>query len=70
MDRRSKVKAALAHSHKTQQQVANDIGTTLSNFNQKLRRGTFTDAELAAIADSVGAKFHPFSFEFADKIIE
>ena len=70
MNRKERIKAAIAYAHSSQTKVASDIGTTLSNFNQKLKRETFTDEELEAIAKSIGAKFHPFSFEFEGQKFE
>jgi len=39
--------------------------TTASNFNQKLKRETFTIQELETIAQAIGATYY-FGFEFED----
>jgi len=41
------------------------MGTTPSNFNQKLKRGTFTIEELHKIAELLGGEYF-FGFRFPD----
>jgi transcriptional regulator with XRE-family HTH domain len=66
MSKEQKIKAAAAYSGISQAKLAAQIGMTASNFNQKLKRDTFTDDELKAIAEALGAKFEPCSFIFPD----
>ena len=65
-----KIKTAAAYKGVRQAKLAALIGMTASNFNQKLKRATFTDAELRQIADALGARFVPFSFVFDDTGME
>lgn len=62
----ARIKAAIAYAGSNQRKVAEKIGTTAANFNLKLKRGTFSDAELAAIAEVLGCRFIPAAFEFPD----
>lgn len=62
----ARIKAAIAYAGFSQRKVAEKIGTTPANFNLKLKRGTLTDADLAAIADVLGCRFVPSFFEFPD----
>lgn len=66
MSKEQKIKAAIAYSGISQAKLAKDLGTTPSNFNQKLKRDTFTDEELNAIAKALGANFQPCAFVFPD----
>lgn len=59
-----KIKAAAAYKGISQARLAKMLGMTASNFNQKLKRGTFKDEELEAIAAAVGARYIPFCFSF------
>ena len=45
--------------------LAREMGTTPSNFNQKLKRCTFTVEELEKIGEILGGKYF-FGFEFPD----
>ena len=60
------IKAAIAYAGSSQRKVAERLGTTPANFNLKLKRGTLSDAELAAIAEVLGCRFIPAAFEFPD----
>lgn len=60
-----KISMALAYKGMSQASLARTMGTTPSNFNQKLKRGTFTVEELERIAECLGAKYS-FGFEFED----
>ena len=62
----ARIKAAIAYAGSSQRKVAEKLGTTAANFNLKLKRGTFSDAELAAIAEVLGCQFIPAAFEFPD----
>lgn len=60
-----KISMALAYKGISQAALAREMGTTPSNFNQKLKRGTFTVEELERIAETLGGTYF-FGFEFAD----
>jgi transcriptional regulator with XRE-family HTH domain len=66
MGKEQKIKAAAAYSGLSQAKLAEKIGMTASNFNQKLKRDTFTEEELEKIAAALGASFIPCSFLFPD----
>lgn len=66
MSKEQKIKAAIAYKGISQAKLAAMIGMTPSNFNQKLKRDTFTDDELQMIADAIEAKFEPCAFVFND----
>lgn len=66
MSKEQKIKTAVAYSGISQAKLAIQIGMTASNFSQKLKRDTFTDEELQAIAEALGAKFEPCAFVFPD----
>lgn len=61
-----RIKAAAAYAGISQAELARRIKMTPSNFNQKLKRETFTESELKVIAAAPGAEFVPFSFSFKD----
>jgi len=56
---------AAAYKGISQAALARDIGMTPSNFNQKVKRGTFTVDELDKIAEVLGAVYR-FGFVFHD----
>ncbi len=62
----AQIRAAIAYAGLSQRKVAEKLGTTAANFNLKLKRSTFSDAELAAIAEVLGCRFIPAVFEFPD----
>lgn len=66
MSMEQKIKTAAAYKNISQAKLAVLIGMTPSNFNQKLKRNTFTEEELKRIAAALGADFVPFFFDFAD----
>lgn len=66
MAKEQKIKTAIAYSGLSQAKTAEAIGMTASNFNQKLKRDTFTDDELQNIAEALGARFQPCAFVFSD----
>lgn len=66
MSMEQKIKTASAYKGISQAKLAAAIGMTASNFNQKLKRATFTEDELKSIAKALGAEYVPFSFEFSD----
>lgn len=63
-----KINMALAYKGVSQASLARSIGTTPSNFNQKLKRETFTVEELEKIASALGATYS-FNFNFDDGTI-
>lgn len=48
------IKIALATRGKSQRWLASTFGTTPQNFNVRLKRGTFKDADMRKIADALG----------------
>ena len=66
MGMEQRIKAAAAYKGISQAKLAEAIGMTASNFNQKLKRATFTEEELAKIAEALEALFIPFAFQFSD----
>ena len=65
MTMEQKINMALAYKGISQAALAREVGTTPSNFNQKLKRGTFTVEELEKLAEALGGKYF-FGFEFPD----
>lgn len=62
----NRIRAALAYAKVTQAEVAEKIGWTKSNFNQKLIRETFTNEEMEQIMKAIGAKYVPATIVFPD----
>ena len=60
-----KINMALAYKGLSQAALARAIGMTPSNFNQKIKRDTFSTEELEKIAEALGAVY-TFNFEFPD----
>ena len=60
-----KINMAIAYKGISQAQLARDISMTPSNFNQKLKRDTFSYEELSMIAEALGATYSAV-FEFPD----
>ena len=65
MTMEQKISMALAYKGMSQAALAREMGTTPSNFNQKLKRGTFSVEEMEKMAVVLGAKYF-FGFEFED----
>lgn len=65
MDMEQRIRTAAAYKGMTQAKLAAAIGMRPQNFNQKLKRGTFSEAELQQIAEALGATF-VCVFEFPD----
>lgn len=65
MTMEQKINMALAYKGISQAALAREMGTTPSNFNQKLKRGTFTVEELGQIAEKLGGEYF-FGFRFPD----
>lgn len=61
-----KINMAAAYKGLSQAALARAIGMTPSNFNQKVKRDTFTADEMQRIAAALGAVYIPASFEFPD----
>lgn len=66
MSMEQKIKTAAAYKGISQAKLASLVGMTASNFNQKLKRATFTEKELITIAQALEASYTPFYFEFSD----
>lgn len=66
MSMEQKIKTAAAYKGISQAKLAEAIGMTASNFNQKLKRSTFTEEELAEIAKALQAEYIPFAIVFPD----
>ena len=60
-----KINMAVAFKGISQAELARNINMTPSNFNQKVKRGTFTLDELNKIANALGASYE-FGFVFSD----
>lgn len=60
-----KINAALVYSGMSQTELAEKLGMTRSNLNQRIKRESFKTAELEKIAEALGAKYS-FCFEFED----
>jgi transcriptional regulator with XRE-family HTH domain len=60
-----KINMAVAYKSMSQAALARAIGMTPSNFNQKIKRETFSRDELETIAGALGATYNAF-FEFPD----
>ena len=65
MTMEQRIKTAAAYKGLSQAKLAAAIGMTASNFNQKLKRGTFTEDEIRQIAEALGATFEA-AFIFPD----
>jgi transcriptional regulator with XRE-family HTH domain len=60
-----KINMAVAYRGLSQAALARTIGMTPSNFNQKIKRESFSQRELQAIAGALGAEYSVV-FEFPD----
>ena len=65
MTMEQKINMAVAYKSISQAALAREIGMTPSNFNQKIKRSTFSEDELQAIASALGAVYKSY-FEFED----
>ena len=65
MTMEQKINMAVAYKGISQAALAREIGMTPSNFNQKIKRATFSEDELQAIALALGAVYKSY-FEFED----
>lgn len=60
-----KILMALVYKGMTQTEMARQLGTSLANFNQRLKRESFRTDELEKIAEILGAKY-TYTFDFED----
>lgn len=60
-----KINMAIAYKGISQAALAREIGMTPSNFNQKVKRETFTVEELERIGAALGGVY-TFGFTFPD----
>ena len=65
MTTEQKINMAAAYKGLSQAALARAIGMTPSNFNQKVKRDTFSTEEMKAIALALGAIYNT-AFEFPD----
>ncbi len=65
MDISRKIKAACAYAGKSEAQLAREIGTSPSAFNQRLKTGKFASDDLDKAAEALGAQYVAY-FEFPD----
>ena len=59
------INMAIAYKGIKQSDLARQLGSSPSSFNQKIKRETFTKNELETIAAALGATYNAF-FEFPD----
>jgi transcriptional regulator len=57
MDTEKMINMALAYKGMSQAELARNLGTTSSNFNQKVKRDTFSREELEKIAVVLGGEY-------------
>lgn len=60
-----KIKMALAYKNMSEAELARQIGSSPSAFNQRMKTGKFSSNDLEKIAEALGAEFL-FSFRFED----
>jgi DNA-binding XRE family transcriptional regulator len=65
MTTEQKINMAVAYKGMSQAALARTIGMSPSNFNQKIKRDTFSLDEMEAIALALGATYTA-AFEFPD----
>ncbi|GLC79922.1 helix-turn-helix domain-containing protein [Lacrimispora brassicae] len=65
MTMEQKINMALSYKGISQSELARKLGTTPSNFNQKVKRNTLTKEELEGIAEALGCNWRA-EFEFPD----
>jgi DNA-binding transcriptional regulator YdaS (Cro superfamily) len=66
MNTEQRINMAVAYKRTSQAALARAIGMTPSNFNQKIKRDSFTKEEMQKIAEALGATYMPECFEFPD----
>lgn len=65
MNIEQKINMAIAYKGISQAELARRLGTSPSNFNQKVKRNTLTKEELEQIANAIGADWRA-EFVFPD----
>ena len=65
MDNEQKIRMALAYKNISQAKLAEMLGTTSSNLNQKIKKGTLLEKDMENIAAALGGVYNTF-FEFPD----
>jgi transcriptional regulator with XRE-family HTH domain len=65
MNTEQQINMAIAYKGISQAALARAIKMTPSNFNQKIKRDTFTREEIEKIATALGASYNSY-FEFPD----
>ena len=60
-----KIKMALAYKGISEADLAREIGTSPSAFNQRMKTGKFSSEDLEKIAEAMGAEYF-FGFRFED----
>ena len=65
MSNEQKIRMALAYKNISQAKLAEMIGTTSSNLNQKIKKGTLLEKDLESIAKALGAVYDS-GFRFPD----
>ena len=65
MDITAKIRAASGAYRISEAEIARRIGTSPSAFNQRMKTGKFTSAELEKIAAAIGAEYVCY-FKFPD----
>ena len=65
MSNEQKIRMALAYKNISQAKLAEMIGTTSSNLNQKIKKGTLLEKDMESIASVLGAVYDS-GFRFPD----
>lgn len=60
-----KIRLALAYKRMSESELARQLGTTPSAFNQRMKTGKFSSEDLERIAAVIGADYL-FTFKFPD----
>lgn len=69
MDITQKIRMALAYKHMSEADLARNLETSPSAFNQRMRTGKFTSSELEKIASVLGAVYEAtFTFDDGTRI--
>ncbi|GHU93563.1 hypothetical protein FACS189479_05130 [Spirochaetia bacterium] len=59
-----KIKILMVKTGKKQKELATTLGVSPENFNNKLRRESFTPDELEKLAGAMGATYIPETFTY------
>ena len=60
-----KIKMALAYKGMSEAELAREIGTSPSAFNQRMKTGKFSSEDIEKIAEALEAEYF-FGFQFKD----